>query len=76
MANKVLARGLRKRQTDAERLLWYCLRNRRFAGYKFRRQHVVGCYIVDFVWRRGLLLSLMVVNISSKLNTMPIGPNI
>ena len=33
---------------DAERLLWYLLRGRRFAGCKFRRQHPVGRYIADF----------------------------
>ena len=43
------ARSLRKRQTDAERLLWFRLRNRQLGGYKFRRQQVVGQYIADFV---------------------------
>jgi len=44
----VFARQLRKGQTDAERMLWYILRGRRFLGYKFRRQYPVGGYIVDF----------------------------
>jgi very-short-patch-repair endonuclease len=39
---------LRKKATDTERTLWRHLRNRNFAGYKFRRQHPLGCYIVDF----------------------------
>ena len=39
---------LRKKATDAERTLWRHLRNRNFAGYKFRRQHPLGCYILDF----------------------------
>ena len=43
------ARVLRKRQTDAERLLWAHLRDRRLVTYKFRRQHPLGPYIVDFV---------------------------
>jgi very-short-patch-repair endonuclease len=34
--------------TDPERLLWYFLRARRFAGCKFRRQHPIGPFIVDF----------------------------
>ncbi len=46
---KQLARGLRKRQTDAERLLWRRLRNRQLEGRKFRRQQVVGGYIADFL---------------------------
>jgi very-short-patch-repair endonuclease len=42
------ARELRATQTDAENLLWNLLRNRRFCGVKFRRQHPVGGYILDF----------------------------
>lgn len=49
MRVKNLARKLRKNQTDAERLLWFKLRNRQLAGAKFRRQHEIGYYIVDFV---------------------------
>ena len=42
------ARQLRKDQTDAERLMWSLLRDRRLAGFKFRRQHPVEPYILDF----------------------------
>ena len=42
------ARGLRRRMTDAERLLWRALRNRALAGHKFRRQHPIGQFIADF----------------------------
>jgi very-short-patch-repair endonuclease len=42
------ARVLRKRATEPERILWRHLRNRNFAGYKFRRQHPVDGYILDF----------------------------
>ena len=43
-------RVLRKRSTKAETLLWYALRNRKFHGLKFRRQHSIGpYYIVEFV---------------------------
>jgi len=42
------ARLLRKKATDTERILWRHLRNRNFAGYKFRRQHPLDCYILDF----------------------------
>ena len=44
-----LARRLRSRQTDAEIRLWYLLRSRRFCTHKFRRQHPIGHFIVDFV---------------------------
>ena len=42
-------KSLRKNQTDAETRLWYYLRNRRLDGCKFRRQHILQGYIVDFV---------------------------
>jgi very-short-patch-repair endonuclease len=42
------ARTMRKEQTDAEQLLWRLLRNRNFCGFKFRRQHPIGGYILDF----------------------------
>jgi very-short-patch-repair endonuclease len=34
--------------TDAEWRLWSALRSRRLAGYKFRRQHPIGPFILDF----------------------------
>lgn len=43
------AKALRLRLTDAERRLWYHLRDRRLLGGKFRRQHPIGPYVVDFV---------------------------
>ena len=45
---KVFARELRHNQTDAETLLWFLLRDRRLAGAKFRRQHPVEPYVLDF----------------------------
>jgi len=54
-----LAKGLRKRSTDAEKLLWSDLRAGRCEGMKFRRQHPVGQYIVDFVClERKLIIEL------------------
>lgn len=35
--------------TDAERKLWNHLRNRQLGGLKFRRQHPIGKYVVDFI---------------------------
>ena len=46
---KPKAKLLRKTMTDAERWLWQRLRNRELAGWKFRRQHPIGPFIVDFV---------------------------
>src|SRR4051812_41057523 len=41
-------RELRRRTTDAEAALWSHLRGRRLAGFKFRRQHPFGPFILDF----------------------------
>ena len=45
---KERARQLRRNATIPERTLWGLLRDRRLAGIKFRRQHVVGPFVVDF----------------------------
>jgi very-short-patch-repair endonuclease len=50
------ARGLRRRQTDAERRLWARLRDRRLLGVKFARQVPIGPYIVDFCCREQRLI--------------------
>ncbi len=42
------ARDQRRTPTQAERRLWISLRRRRMRGFKFRRQHPIGPYIVDF----------------------------
>lgn len=42
------ARDLRSNLTLQERKLWRYLRSRRFGDFKFRRQHPVGSYILDF----------------------------
>ncbi len=44
------ARALRRAETRAERLLWSRLRDRRLGGHKFRRQHPIGPYVVDFLY--------------------------
>lgn len=41
-------RELRRKQTEAEKLLWQKLRNKQLAGLKFFRQYSVGRYILDF----------------------------
>jgi very-short-patch-repair endonuclease len=46
---KTNARSLRKNMTDVERLLWSKLRGSQLQDFKFRRQHPLGHYIVDFV---------------------------
>ena len=42
------AKELRRTSTQPERLLWLALRNGQVGGLKFRRQHSIGPYVVDF----------------------------
>jgi len=44
-----LARKLRRSSTDTESRLWLHLKNRNLGGFKFRRQHPIPPYVVDFV---------------------------
>ena len=53
---KQRARELRSNMTDAEALLWVNLRNRQLGGEKFRRQHQIGSFYVDFVSVRSRLI--------------------
>jgi len=50
------ARRLRRSETDAERKLWFRLRNRRLAGLKFRRQHPIGPFVADFCCTEARLI--------------------
>ncbi len=45
------ARRLRRDATDAERALWRRLRGKQLEGLKFRRQHAVGRFVLDFYCR-------------------------
>ena len=49
------ARELRQPQTPAESTLWNLLRNRNLK-YKFRRQHPIDCFIIDFYCAEAKLL--------------------
>ena len=42
------ARELRKSETEAEQKLWSLLRNRQLKQKKFRRQHAIAIYVLDF----------------------------
>jgi len=50
------ARTMRHVPTDAEAKFWRAVRGRQFGGYKFKRQYLVGSYIVDFVCLEGHLV--------------------
>jgi len=54
-----LAKNLRKRSTDAEKLLWKYLRAKRLLGLKFKPQQPKGMYIIDFVcFEKKLVIEL------------------
>ena len=53
------AKTMRSNATDAENLMWQLLRAKRFMNLKFRRQHVIAPYIVDFYCHElGLVIEL------------------
>ena len=47
-SQKSLRQNLRNNLPPAEAILWTYLQGRKFHGLKFRRQHGIGPYIVDF----------------------------
>ena len=50
---KGFAREMRyERSTKTEKMLWEALSNKKLKGYKFRRQHIIGSYITDFICLR------------------------
>ena len=53
------AKSMRHTATNAEHLMWQLLRAKRFMNLKFRRQHVIAPYIVDFYCHEiGLVIEL------------------
>ena len=53
------AKSMRHSATDAENLMWQLLRAKRFMNLKFRRQHVIASFIVDFYCHEiGLVIEL------------------
>ncbi len=52
---KPIRQTLRKEMPRAEKILWSCLRKRFLTGFKFRRQHGLGPYIMDFYCPRAKL---------------------
>lgn len=55
----IKARNLRLNMTTSEKKLWELLKDKRFQGYKFRRQHPIHIYIVDFYCHElGLIIEV------------------
>lgn len=57
----------RKHPTKAEDFLWQQLRGNKLDGFAFRRQHIIGCYIADFV----CLAKSLVIEIDGLLHQLP-----
>ena len=53
---KPLARKMRREPTSAENRLWQHLRGRQMSGFKFRRQHAIDRFIVDFYCAEARLI--------------------
>jgi very-short-patch-repair endonuclease len=47
-AVQIAARQLRQAMTPAEQRLWQALRSQKLSGLKFRRQHPIGQFVLDF----------------------------
>lgn len=59
ISKKKFRKYLRNNSTRAEQLLWYQLKSKQLDGYKFRRQHGIGKYIVDFYCpKRSLVIEV------------------
>jgi 5-methyltetrahydrofolate--homocysteine methyltransferase len=57
----------RKNPTQAEKFLWEQLRGKKLAEYKFRRQHIIGKYIADFV----CLAKKLIIEIDGLIHQLP-----
>ncbi|CAM4090434.1 vitamin B12 dependent-methionine synthase activation domain-containing protein [Gillisia limnaea] len=65
---KKLAQKMRyNNPTHAETVLWNELSNKKLEGYKFRRQHIIGGYIADFV----CLKERLIVEVDGLIHQLP-----
>ncbi len=53
---KEFVKESRGNPTEAEDALWQMLRGKKLEGYKFRRQHIIGSYIADFICLKAKLI--------------------
>lgn len=64
---KEFVRSNRSNPTEAENILWQSLRSKKFEKYKFRRQHVIGPFIADFV----CLKSMLIIEVDGLVHQLP-----
>jgi 5-methyltetrahydrofolate--homocysteine methyltransferase len=61
------SKKMRSQPTEAESLLWDVLNNKKLDGYKFRRQHIIGNYIADFI----CLKTNLIVEVDGSIHQLP-----
>ncbi|MEZ4971429.1 MAG: vitamin B12 dependent-methionine synthase activation domain-containing protein [Flavobacteriaceae bacterium] len=66
-ALKEYAKNMRNIPAEAEKLLWNALSGKNLDGYKFRRQHIIGEYITDFI----CLKSNLIVEVDGLIHQLP-----
>lgn len=64
---KAKAKEMRNKPTEAEKMLWNVLSNKGIEDCKFRRQHIIGDYIVDFV----CLEKRLIVEVDGAIHLLP-----
>ena len=64
---KQFAKEMRNKPTEAERLLWNVLSNKGIDNHKFRRQHIIGNYIADFI----CLKQNLIIEVDGSIHQLP-----
>jgi 5-methyltetrahydrofolate--homocysteine methyltransferase len=64
---KEFVKANRSNPTEAENILWQMLRGKKLDNYKFRRQHIIGPFIADFV----CLKSRLIIEVDGLIHQLP-----
>ena len=64
---KEYAKSMRNKPTEAEAVLWNALSGKNLDGYKFRRQHIIGEFITDFI----CLKQNLIVEVDGAIHQLP-----
>lgn len=64
---KEFVKNSRSNPTHAENTLWQMLRDKKLGGYKFRRQHIIGAFIADFV----CLSKKLIIEVDGLMHQLP-----
>jgi methylmalonyl-CoA mutase cobalamin-binding domain/chain len=64
---KEYCQKMRNQPTEAERVVWEALSGKKLEGYKFRKQHIIGSYIADFI----CLKQNLIIEIDGLIHQLP-----